>query len=564
MNTLTQEELIREVSGEVLMNHTKHISKEVRLSGSDEELRAFHYVKTQLETYGLKTHLLFQDAYISIPLEATVTVGETTITGITHSMAPSTAKEGVKGEIIYCSDLTNNINIEGKIAILEGIALPSSVETVEKRGAIGVIFINGPYTHEMIVSTVWGNPTPGAVYPSIPVMSVNDEDGEIIKQYTECVLYTKVDTSWRKVPALTAEIRGNVEPDHFLMFSGHIDSWHYGAMDNATANATMLETARILSQQKHQLIRSVRFAFWSGHSHGRYAGSASYCDSHFEDLYNHCFLHIYVDSVGGKGATILGESNCMAETKGLASKVIQSQTNETFIGKRFSRAGDQSFWGAGIPSLYMGMSEQELTNDPASQALFKLFGGQKAGGFGWWWHTTEDTLDKIDEENLVRDCKVYVATIYEACTAPILPLDYRETIQEFIQTVDNYQELMGSSFTLRTTIERLQLLNENVNLFYHNMRKLSSTEQEIQDYNSTILKLSKILVPLGYVEGDLFDHDLAASTTPVPLLRIANNFAQTDEYTIEYYQLKTLLQRRINKVNFNLQKAIDLVQSNVY
>lgn len=184
----------------------------------------------------------------------------------------------------------------------------------------------------MIVSPVWGNPTTHTYdnLPKIPVVSVNFHDGQkmksTVKNHTNCQgwLKTKVDTRWRKIPTLTAEIPGNDENDHFVLFSGHIDSWHYGVMDNGTANATMLEVARILALNKDNLRRSLKLAFWSGHSHGRYAGSALYCDEHWEDLHENCVLHINIDSVGGKGATILTEANCMAETRILLNGLLRN------------------------------------------------------------------------------------------------------------------------------------------------------------------------------------------------------------------------------------------------
>ena len=48
------------------------------------------------------------------------------------------------------------------------------------------------------------------------------------------------------------------------MLSGHVDSWHYGAMDNASADATMLEVGRIFSEHAGELRRGLRLAFWSG------------------------------------------------------------------------------------------------------------------------------------------------------------------------------------------------------------------------------------------------------------------------------------------------------------
>jgi hypothetical protein len=563
--TKIHHELLSEVSGENLMQYTTKVAKEVRLSGSDEELRAFHYVRTQLEGFGLKTQLLFQDAYISLPKKAHLKIDGKLVNCITHSMAPSTGSQGITGSFVYMGELSESnlesLEVNGRIVVLDGIALPSSVEKVESLGAIGVIFINGPLTHEMIVSTVWGNPTPESVYPNIPVVSVDEKAGETLKNSHNkaCWLMTEVETRWRKIPTLVAELKGVTEPDKFLLFSGHIDSWHYGAMDNASANATMLEVARILSKHQSRLRRSVRFAFWSGHSHGRYAGSAAYCDSHFEDLHENCFLHVYVDSVGGKGANILSESNCMAETKELAARIIESQTGESFIGKRFARAGDQSFWGTGVPSLFMGMSEQPISDDAASQALFKIFGGKKAGGFGWWWHTAEDTVDKIDEANLVRDCKVYTAAIFEACSNKIVPINQREAIHELFEAIERYQSTAGKQLSFETTLNRLETLKEHTEKLYECISSDGLSETEAKRLNHGIIKLSRSLVPLNYVEGDIFDHDLAIYQEPIPLLGKVAELANAEVGSNEFYRLKTLLIRRVNKINHALLNANNLV-----
>jgi Peptidase family M28 len=83
----------------------------------------------------------------------------------------------------------------------------------------------------------------------------------------------EVETGWRPIPSLTADLPGTAE-DRYVLLSGHVDSWHHGAMDNASANATMLEVGRVMSDHKGELRRGLRIAFWSGHSHARYASSA--------------------------------------------------------------------------------------------------------------------------------------------------------------------------------------------------------------------------------------------------------------------------------------------------
>src|SRR5690606_8249317 len=140
-------------------------------------------------------------------------------------------------------------------------------------------------------------------------------------------LRTEVDTGWRTIPLLTADLPGTME-DTFVLFAGHVDSWHYGAMDNASANAVMLEIARILAGQR--LYHGVRLAFWSGHSHGRYAGSAWYADHFFAELDRRCVAHVYIDSVGGRGADSLRDGYAMPETWAVAAQAVASLAAQDF------------------------------------------------------------------------------------------------------------------------------------------------------------------------------------------------------------------------------------------
>src|SRR5690606_31051813 len=177
-------------------------------------------------------------------------------------------------------------------------------------GVRALICISGEHLHEMTVSPVWGSPTPETLdmLPQVPVISVDSATGEQLKALIDGAearvrVTTVVDTRWRKIPVLLADL--DVEGRDHVMFSGHVDSWHYGAMDNGSANATMIEVARILANHRDELRRGVRFAFWSGHSQARYAGSTWFADAYWFDLRDRCVAHVNVDSTGGKGATDL-------------------------------------------------------------------------------------------------------------------------------------------------------------------------------------------------------------------------------------------------------------------
>src|SRR5699024_744393 len=131
----------------------------VRLSGTEAELNAFKYIQAQLESYHIKTELNFIDAYISHPKQAYLKIGDKKFNCITHAMAAPTSSDGIKGELVYvgnAQELNNNQFIQGKVAVVDGLAVPEAVYTAQNNGAIATIFINGAYTHEMIVSKVWG------------------------------------------------------------------------------------------------------------------------------------------------------------------------------------------------------------------------------------------------------------------------------------------------------------------------------------------------------------------------------------------------------------------------
>jgi Iap family predicted aminopeptidase len=105
----------------------------------------------------------------------------------------------------------------------------------------------------MCISPVWGSPTDTALslLPRTVVLSVGAADGATLKQRIaggermQAVLHAEVDTRWREIPMLVAELATEGEAP-FVLFSGHHDTWYYGVMDNGSANATMLEAARLL------------------------------------------------------------------------------------------------------------------------------------------------------------------------------------------------------------------------------------------------------------------------------------------------------------------------------
>ena len=568
----TERTIAGSVSGERLMADTEAIARWVRLSGTEDELASFDYVEDVLRRMEIEPIRHTGWAYISLPEGAELSLEGRDVPAITHSMAPDTPEGGLQLPLVYVGKGTkedySSRDVRGRIALIDGIAIPGKVQVAEEAGAAACVFANADeHVHEMIVSTVWGSPTPEtrARLPRIPVVSVGAAGGAVLKEALKerpsptVHLRAKVSTGWTQIPTLTAQVNGKEEPEKFVLFSGHIDSWHYGAMDNGSANALILETLRVLLPYRDTFRRSLRLAFWSGHSHGRYAGSAWYADNFWEDLYGNCVLHLNVDSSGGRGATVITEGQAMAETRGCAADVIQALTGEEFNGSRFGRAGDQSFMSQGIPSLFMFVSEQPPGQDESAGDVAALLGGPgaKGGGVGWWWHTTEDTVDKIDPDLLVRDTRIYAVVAHRFLSDMLLPLDVHASAEELLGHLRDWQAKAGERFDLSPAVSRA---GEVADLTARLRTRLEDAEggvgiEEVKSLNEALRRAVSGLVRLNYARSDPFDHDPAIGQLPVPLLAPVEELVLSEPGSEAAHENLTLLVRRRNRIIYELSQV---------
>ncbi|MDR7499822.1 MAG: M28 family peptidase, partial [Armatimonadota bacterium] len=351
-------------------------------------------------------------------------------------------------------------------------------------------------------------------------------------------------------PLLVADLPGTGE-DTYVLLAGHVDSWYRGAMDNAAANAAMLEIARLMTRGRRY--RGLRLAFWSGHSHGRYAGSTWYADTFWDDLDRRCAVHLYIDSVGGRGATELARSYCMPETKAVGAAAVRKVAGQVYEGARVGRAGDQSFLGIGIPSLFMTLSEHPA-DGPERSADFALTGGA-TGGLGWWWHTPEDTPDKIDPAHLARDTAVYFEAVRAFCVKPLLPLDYAATASEVAAQLQTLQARLGDRFDLSGCLTEARALRRAARALRTAGKTAPARRRRIERVNRALMRLGRILIPVLYTRSGRFDHDPATSIPPLPPLAGAEALADLSPDSAEAHALTVALTRGRNRLLDALRRA---------
>lgn len=563
---VTETTLFGSVSGSELDRHLRSIARVVRLSGTPEEAESFDYIEGQLKDFGYRTDRHASDALIGYPQRSSLEVlsGEARqIRSNGYSLSPSTGPGGVTGELIYvgagqAADYDDK-DARGKIVISEGLAMPAKELAAKAAGAIAQIHINDEHIHEMCISPVWGTPIPSTSHllPTVPAVAIQRPDGDrLIAESKNGAVTVRLATEpfreWVKIPTLTADLPGSAD-DSFVLFSGHVDSWHYGVMDNGTANATQMEVARLLAERKGSLQRGIRLAFWSGHSHGRYASSTWYADAFWQEIHQRCVCHVNVDSVGAKGATILDEAPTMAETYGFGRQILHDTIGAELDYRRISRSSDQSFWGHGVPSLFASLSEQSRDDSATGAALAQLLGGGgKSGGLGWWWHTTEDTLDKIDPDFFVRDAGIYAETLGRLCTTERLPFDPAAGAEEIADAVAGYDEQAGGAIDLSGT----EGLARDVATA---IRGAGLEKLDAAQANATVMNVIKTLIPVNYTEAGPFGHDLALGAKPVHGLSSAPQLASLEAGSDDFHFLRTKLIRERNRVEHALHSALKAV-----
>ncbi len=552
------EKLFPEVSAERLMEYTGTIAQWERLSGSGDERRAFDYAEETLRGFGFETARHNPLCYVSLPIAASLTIDGNATGGhtITHSFSTSTGPDGVTGELVYVGRGTDaeyaGKDVRGKIAVTDGLAGPAKVGPAERAGVIGMINVNAFEVHDMIVSPVWGNPNPQNIdnLPTIPHISVDGETGQRIKEQieqgaTEARVVTEVDTGWRPLPVLVAKLDAPTGADDYVLLSGHIDSWYYGAMDNGSANAAMIESARVLAAHRDLLRRGVHVAFWSGHSHGRYATSAWYADAFWQELHDQCVAHVNIDSPGAVGATKLMPIGGMAETYPASRDLFQQLYGEALPYQRIGRGGDQSFWGVGIPSVGGDIFRQADVDERRKDL---------SGVFGWWWHTPDDTMDKLDPDNLQRDACVLLAAVYQYATATLLPITQSAAVDEIRTALNDIATAASNTFDLSSAQRDVDALRRATEALDARAQQPVTAEQAEQ-INRCQMHISRLLIPVNYTQNGQFVQDPALGSPALPGLRPAATLSNLPEQSDERQLALTSLRRELNRLRFSLNEA---------
>jgi hypothetical protein len=209
---------------------------------------------------------------------------------------------------------------------------------------------------------------------------------------------------------VVAEIPGSDKADEIVMLGAHFDSWHggTGATDNASGSAVMMEAIRILKQSGVKLRRTVRIGLWGGEEQGL-LGSRAYVTQHFADRASmalqpaHSKFSAYFNMDNGTGAfrgIYLQGNEAARPVFETWMKPFENLGMKTITIRDTGSTDHVAFDAVGLPGF-------QFIQDPVEYSTRSH-------------HTTMDTFERIQEEDLRKNAVIVASFVYHAANRDAL------------------------------------------------------------------------------------------------------------------------------------------------
>jgi hypothetical protein len=568
-----EEKITAEYSDDEVRKHLEYLTTLTRRAGTGDELKAASYIKGKLDEYGVDSEIYEIDAYISHPGMAELEVLsplQKSLPCLPRIFITPTPPEGIEAELISVGKGSEKdyqgVDITGKIVLVEPGAREGRVEAAQKaeeRGAVAQIQITRGKNRAINFGqtrNTWGNPTQETMdkIPKTPVIAICSEDGNYLEELMKkgpVVVRLKAD-AWRGYKTIrlpVGTLKGVKESEKYVLLAGHYCSWFIGATDNAAANSLMLEMARIFSKHRKYLGRSIRFAWWSGHEQGTYAGSTWFLDTFWDDVRDNAIAYLVMDGIGRIGSSGFDSGNT-EEIRKFYERVIKDVLGLEAKSKRVPKIGDQSYFGVGLPSFtgkpgFAAEQSRSMDVDPV-----------------WYGHTAEDTLDKVDMELIIPTFKVNAISILRLCNNPVLPFDFVTVAEAFENGLHDLQKASKSVLDLTSLRRQVEALRKNVEALhkaieenlsaYEKNRRDRGLEERFKEIHACLMQLGRILMPTLSTKAGKYGQDpMGTKFKPIPSLQPLENLHAMDSDSEEYKALRTSLVRKRNKVSDDLNLA---------
>ncbi|XP_006861013.1 PREDICTED: N-acetylated-alpha-linked acidic dipeptidase-like protein [Chrysochloris asiatica] len=335
-------------------------------------------------------------------------------------------------------------------------------------------------------------------------------------------------------------IRGSVEPDRYVMYGNHRDSWVHGAVDPSSGTAVLLELSRVLGtllkKGTWRPRRSIVFASWGAKEFGL-IGSTEFTEEFFSKLQERAVAYINVDIAVFANATLRAQG-----TPPVQSVIFSSAKQVPAPGPRglsiydnwiryFNRSS--SVYGL-IPSLgslgagsdyapflhFLGISSMDIAytydRSKTSARIYPTY------------HTAFDTFGYVDKfldpgfsshQAVAQTAGNVLLRLSDSLFLPLNVSDYSETLRTFLQAAQKdlgtlLEQHSISLGPLVNAVQKFEDASAALNQRMLALQKGNPDPLQVRMLNDQLMLLERsFLNPRAFPEERYYNHVLWAPRT---------------------------------------------------
>uniref|UniRef100_A0A4W6EMD2 Aminopeptidase NAALADL1 n=1 Tax=Lates calcarifer TaxID=8187 RepID=A0A4W6EMD2_LATCA len=326
-------------------------------------------------------------------------------------------------------------------------------------------------------------------------------------------------------------IRGSVEPDRYVIYGNHRDSWVHGAIDPSSGTSVMLELSRVLGkmvkQGKWRPRRSIIFGSWGAEEFGL-IGSAEYTEQYFTKLSERTVAYINVDIAVFANATlrasgmpsvqnVIFTAAKQVDAPGLDSMSVYDNwiqyANKTSPAHgTIPRVGYLSGAGSDYAAFvhYLGITSMDISYTyDRSKTNARIYPA---------YHTAYDTFDYASKfidpgftshQATGRTAGNILIRLADSLVLPLNCSDYAESLEEYLKTAID----LAQSYIHRHIVTS-SAFHVKINAYHPPLSHLSFSPLKVRMINDQLMLLDRaFLNPLAFPDKYGYRHVIWASSS---------------------------------------------------
>ncbi|XP_030189710.1 aminopeptidase NAALADL1 [Lynx canadensis] len=335
-------------------------------------------------------------------------------------------------------------------------------------------------------------------------------------------------------------IRGAVEPDRYVLYGNHRDSWVHGAVDPSSGTAVLLELSRVLGtllkKGTWRPRRSIVFASWGAEEFGL-IGSTEFTEEFFSKLQERTVAYINVDISVFANATLRAQGTPPVQSVifSAAKQIPAPGLDGLSIYDNWIRYFNRSSTAYGlVPSLgslgagsdyapfihFLGISSMDIAytydRSKTSARIYPTY------------HTAFDTFGYVDKfvdpgfsshQAVARTAGSVLLRLSDSLFLPLNVSDYGETLRNFLQAAQRdlgvlLEQHSISLGPLVTAVEKFEGAAAALGQHVSALQKDTPDPLQVRMLNDQLMLLERtFLNPRAFPEERYYSHVLWAPRT---------------------------------------------------